>query len=47
MVPKDNLNNMRISSEDMLALRTHKNMQEVIQRGQEKDFSVHPVENAF
>ncbi|RIA91181.1 hypothetical protein C1645_822424 [Glomus cerebriforme] len=28
-------------------LRTHKNMQKVIQEGQGKDFSMHPIENAF
>jgi hypothetical protein len=27
--------------------RTHKNMQEIIENGQEKEYSVHPVENAF
>jgi len=46
MVLQDDLNNMNIASENMPP-RTHENMQEVIRNGQEKDFSVHSVENAF
>jgi hypothetical protein len=46
MVLQGDLNNMRISLKDM-PLRTHENMQQVIQQGQGKNFSVHSVENAF
>jgi hypothetical protein len=37
---------MNIALED-ISLRTPENMQEIIRRGQGKDFSVHSVENAF
>jgi len=46
MVLQNNLNNMDLSLEDM-PFRTHKNMKEIIRTGQEKEFSVHSVENAF
>ena len=46
MVSQSDLNNMNIVLENMLS-RTPKNMQEVIQNGQEKDFSVHSTKNAF
>lgn len=45
MVLRNDLNNMNIISE--VHPRTHKNMQEVIRNGQNKDYSVHSVENAF
>src|SRR3984957_15757714 len=45
-VLQNDLNNMNIALED-ISLRTSKNMQEIIWRGQGKDFSVHSVENAF
>src|SRR5277367_3071079 len=46
MVLQNNLNNMDLSLEDM-PFRTHKNMKEIIRTGQEKEFSVHSIENAF
>lgn len=46
MVLQNNLNNMDLSLEDM-PFRTHENMKEIIRTGQEKEFSVHSVENAF
>src|ERR1051325_11053757 len=46
LVPQNDLNNMSITLDDM-PLRTHENMQKVIRRNQEKDFSVHSVKNAF
>jgi len=46
MVLRDNLNNMNLASEDM-NLRTPENMQQIINEGQGKNFSVHNVENAF
>lgn len=46
MVLQNNLNNMNITLEDM-PLRTPENMQEIIGKGQGKDFSVHSVKNAF
>jgi hypothetical protein len=45
-VLQSDLNNMNIALEDMLP-RTHENMQKVIQNGQHKEFSIHPVKNAF
>ena len=46
MILQNNLNNMGLRPENMPS-RTHKNMQEIIENGQEKEYSVHPVENAF
>src|SRR5277367_3283917 len=46
IVLQNNLNNMDLSLEDM-PFRTHENMKEIIRTGQEKEFSVHSVENAF
>ena len=46
MVLQNNLNNMDLSLED-IPFRTHENMKEIIRTGQEKEFSVHSVENAF
>lgn len=46
IVSQNNLNNMNLRPEDM-SPRTHKNMQEIIENGQEKEYSVHSVENAF
>ena len=46
IVPRDDLNNMNLTTENMPS-RTHKNMQEIIENGQEKEYSVHPVENTF
>lgn len=46
MVSQVDLNNMDIRPENMLS-RTHENMQEIIESGREKEFSVHSVENAF
>ena len=45
-VLQSDLNNMNIASENMLP-RTHENMQEIIQNGQYKEFSVHSVKNTF
>ena len=45
-VLQSDLNNMSIMLENM-PLRTHESMQEVIRNGQEKNFSVHSVKNAF
>jgi len=39
-------NNMNLASEDM-NLRTPENMQQIINKGRGKNFSVHNVENAF
>ena len=38
---------MSIMLENDMPLRTHENMRKVIRSGQGKDFSVHPIENAF
>jgi hypothetical protein len=46
MVSLNDLNNMDLSPENMPS-RTHGNMQEIVKNGQGKEFSVHPVENAF
>jgi hypothetical protein len=46
MVLQSNLNNMDITLEDMPP-RTHRNMQEIIKNGQDRDFSIHSVVNAF
>jgi Plavaka transposase len=46
MVLQRDLNNMNIALENM-PLRTHENMQEIIMNGQNKDYSVHSVENTF
>jgi hypothetical protein len=46
IVSQDNLNNMGLQSDEM-SLRTHINMQQVIQENKEKDFSVHSTKNAF
>jgi len=45
-VLQGDLNNMAIPSENMPP-RTHENMKEVIRNGQDKDYSVHSVENTF
>jgi hypothetical protein len=46
MVLMKDLNNMKLVSDDMMP-RTHENMQQIIRNGQEKEFSLHSVENAF
>src|SRR5256885_511326 len=46
MVLMKDLNNMKLVSDDMMP-RTHENMQRIIRNGQEKEFSLHSVENAF
>ena len=46
MVLLNDLNNMDLSPENMPS-RTHENMQKIVKNGQEKEFSVHSVENAF
>lgn len=46
MVLQDNLNNMNLRSEEK-SLRTHENMQQVIQDNKEKEFSVHSTKNSF
>ena len=46
MVSLNDLNNMDLSPENMPS-RTHGNMQEIVKNGQEKEFSVHSIENAF
>jgi len=46
MVSQNNLNNMELGPENIPG-RTHENMQEIINSGQAKEFSVHSVENAF
>ena len=46
MVLMKDLNNMKLVSDDMMP-RTHENMQQIIRSGQEKEFSLHSVENAF
>ena len=46
MVLQNNLNNMDLSLEDMPS-RTYEIIKEIIRTGQEKEFSVHSVENAF
>jgi hypothetical protein len=46
MVTRSDLNNMNITSENM-PIRTHQNMQEIIKNCQNKDYSVHSVENTF
>src|SRR5688572_21504757 len=46
MVLQNDLNNMNITLENMPP-RTYKNMQDIIHKGQGKDFSVHPIENTF
>jgi hypothetical protein len=46
IVLQSDLNNMNISLENMLP-RTHENMQQVIQQGLQKEFSVHSVKNTF
>ena len=44
IVPQENLNKINF---ELYQLRTHENMRKVIRDGQEKDYSVHSVENAF
>src|SRR4051812_2246696 len=46
MVLHSDLNNIEVSSENMHS-RTHDNMQEVIRNGQDKNYSMHFVENTF
>jgi hypothetical protein len=47
MVLYDDLNNMNITTLEDMPLRTHENMQEVKENSQGREYSVHPVENAF
>jgi hypothetical protein len=46
MVSQNNLNNMNLRPEN-IPFRTHENMQKIIKNDQGKEYSVHPVENAF
>ena len=46
MVLLNDLNNMDLSPENM-PFRIHENMQKIVKNRQEKEFSVHSVENAF
>jgi len=46
MVLCNDLNDMNLSPEDMVP-RTPENMQDVITKGQDKEFSVHSTENVF
>ena len=46
MVLRNDLNDMNLSPEDMVP-RTPENMQDVITKGQGKEFSVHSTENVF
>ena len=44
MVLRDDLNKMEL---EPASLRTHENMQQVINAGEGKDYSVHTTKNAF
>jgi len=46
MVLRNDLNDMNLSPENMVP-RTPENMQDVITKGQDKEFSVHSTENVF
>ena len=46
MVLREDLNNMSLNPDNIIP-RTHKNMQNIIKEGREKDFSLHSTENAF